>query len=123
MKKILIAEDDGALRNMYAHKLEPEFEIVEAKSGALTLKMIKNEKPDLVILDLQFPDMSGIDVLKALKEDGVLEKLKVVVLTNLVDEETVQKALKLGAREYLKKETLELSQLHDVCVKHLGGAV
>jgi DNA-binding response OmpR family regulator len=104
MAKILIVEDDKFLRELIAKKLKNEgFDVVEAVDGEEGLKKIKEERPDLVLLDLILPGIDGFEVLARVKEDPNLAQIPVIILSNLGQREEVERGLKLGARDYLIK--------------------
>jgi DNA-binding response OmpR family regulator len=104
MPKILIVEDDRFLRELIARKLKNEgFEVLEAVDGEEGFKRIKEEKPDLVLLDLILPGIDGFEVLARMKEDPTLISIPVIILSNLGQREEVEKGLKLGAIDYLIK--------------------
>ena len=103
-KKIVLVEDDSFLAGMYNTKLGMEgFNVLFAEDGEKGLEMIKKEKPDLVILDIILPKKDGFEVLAELKADRDLQKIPVVLLTNLGRKEEVDKGLALGAIDYLIK--------------------
>ncbi|MGD8744245.1 MAG: response regulator [Candidatus Woesebacteria bacterium] len=111
-KKLLLIEDDVMLVNMYKAKFVNEgYEIESATDGKNGLALVPQVNPDLVILDLMLPRLSGIEVLEELKKDEKLKNIPVVVLTNLSEEKETQKALELGADGYLVKADLTPSQL------------
>ncbi len=104
MKKILIIEDDPFLNEMYATKFSQSgFQVEIAADGQQGLKKIKTFKPDLILLDTVLPKMDGFEILKTVKEDAKLNKIPVVLLTNLGQKEEVEKGLALGADEYIIK--------------------
>jgi DNA-binding response OmpR family regulator len=104
MAKILIVEDDKFLRELIAKKLKNEgFDVVEAVDGEEGLKKIKEERPDLVLLDLILPGIDGFEVLARVKEDPNLAQIPVIILSNLGQREEVERGLKLGASDYLIK--------------------
>jgi len=103
-KTILIIEDDKFLRELIVQKLIKEgFEISEAVDGEEGMKKVKEEKPDLVLLDLILPGIDGFEVLARMKEDPVLAAIPVIILSNLGQKEDVERGLKLGAVDYLIK--------------------
>ena len=103
-KTILIIEDDKFLRELIVQKLIKEgFEISEAVDGEEGMKKVKEEKPDLILLDLILPGIDGFEVLARMKEDPVLAAIPVIILSNLGQKEDVEKGLKLGAVDYLIK--------------------
>jgi len=103
-KTILIVEDDKFLRELITQKLIKEgYEISEAIDGEEGIKKIKEEKPDLVLLDLILPGIDGFEVLSKMKEDPALAQIPVIILSNLGQKEDVERGLKLGAVDYLIK--------------------
>ena len=104
MKKILIIEDDTFLRELIVRKLSAEkIEISEAIDGEEGLKKIREEKPDLVLLDLILPSIDGFEVLAKIKADPVLAGVPVVILSNLGQQDEIKRGLELGATDYLVK--------------------
>src|SRR6056297_625974 len=103
-KKILIIEDDKFLRQLVSRKLsKQDFEIAEAVDGEQGLEKAKEEKPDLILLDLILPGMDGFEVLSELKEDPELSSIPVVILSNLGQKDEIEKGLQMGAEDYLVK--------------------
>jgi len=103
-KTILIIEDDKFLRELIIQKLLKEnFEVSEAIDGEEGIKKIKEEKPDLILLDLILPGIDGFEVLSRMKEDPALASIPVIILSNLGQKEDVERGLKLGAVDYLIK--------------------
>ena len=103
-KTILIIEDDKFLRELIAKKLIKEgYEISEAVDGEEGMKKVKEEKPDLVLLDLILPGIDGFEVLSRMREESALTSIPVIILSNLGQKEDVEKGLKLGAVDYLIK--------------------
>lgn len=103
-KKILIVEDDKFLREPIVQKLLKEgFDVLESIDGESALKIAREEKPDLMFLDLVLPGISGYEVLSSLKAEKELSNIPVIILSNLGGREDVDKALKLGAIDYMIK--------------------
>lgn len=104
MKKILIIEDDKFLRELISQKLLKEGNIVnEAIDGEDGVKKTREDKPDLILLDLILPGIDGFEVLSQIKADPSLATIPVIILSNLGQREDVEKGLKLGAVDYLIK--------------------
>ena len=104
MSKILIVEDDKFLRELISKKLTNEnYQIVAAPTGEIGVKMAKEEKPDLILLDLILPGIDGFGVLTKIKDDPLTAPVAVIVLSNLGQREDIEKGLKLGAVDYLVK--------------------
>lgn len=120
VKTLLIVEDDDVLlRTLYLVFHKSGFTIATATDGDTALKMVQRIKPDIILLDLLLPKMNGFDVLKNLKSTPGLEKIPVIVLSNL-GEENVQKAKDLGAMDYFIKADTSLSLLKEKVVKILA---
>ena len=103
-RKILIVEDDKFLRELIAQKLTKEgYAIVEAIDGEEGIKKTKEEKPDLILLDLILPGADGFEVLSQIKADPELSPIPIIILSNLGQKEDIEKGLKLGAEDYLIK--------------------
>lgn len=112
MTKVLLVEDDPFLIDIYTTKLKTEgFDLLLAKNGEEALEKIENNKPSLVILDIVLPNMDGWQVLKQIKNIRGVEKMKILVLSNLGQKEEVEKGLKLGADKYLIKSDFTPSQV------------
>ena len=103
-KTILLVEDDEFLAELYATKLNLEgFEVLLAADGEKGLKMVKESKPDLVLLDIILPKMDGFEVLANMQQDQTVKNIPVILLTNLSQKDEVKRGLDLGAKDYLIK--------------------
>lgn len=103
-KKILLIEDDPFLLEIYSKKLEEAGYVVEvATDGENGLNRIVELHPNLVLLDIILPKLAGLDVLARIKQDKSLEKIPVVILSNLGMDEEIKRAMALGADAYLIK--------------------
>ncbi|RLF61992.1 MAG: response regulator [Thermoplasmata archaeon] len=104
MKKILLVEDDPFLIDIYTTKLKKSgFGMTVAKDGDSALRAVKEEKPDLVLLDIVLPHIDGWEILKKIKNNKELKDVKIIVLSNLGQKQEVEKGLELGAVKYLIK--------------------
>ncbi len=121
-KSILFIEDESALQKTFGEILTQEgYLMISALDGELGLKLAKEKKPDLILLDLILPKIHGFDVLKKLKEEGETKDIPVIVLTNLERLEDVGKALELGAATYLVKSDYSLEEILEKIKKVLEG--
>jgi len=103
-KTILLIEDDEFLAELYGTKLSLEsYEVALASDGEKGLKMIREKKPSLILLDIILPKMDGFEILKAMKADKEVKNIPVILLTNLSQKDEVKKGLDLGAKDYLIK--------------------
>ncbi|MDH5181848.1 MAG: ATP-binding protein [Gammaproteobacteria bacterium] len=107
---ILIVDDETDMRQYLVNMLAPDYQILQAVDGRQGLEMARNYLPDLVILDMMMPEMSGLDVCRLLKENSATSQVKIVLLTARVDEASKLNALKNGADDFLTKpfSSLEL---------------
>lgn len=103
-KRVLIVEDDEHISKVYEIKFAKEgIETFTARDGEAALAEIKTQKPDLVILDLMLPKKDGFWVLEEVRKDKELSTMPVLVLSNLGQKTDQDRALGLGANEYLIK--------------------
>lgn len=103
-KTILVVEDDPVLQKMYTEKFNFEgFKILNAKDGEEALTISLSQRPDIILLDIMLPKMSGTDFLEKLRQDPKGKNVPVIALTNLTEEDEKQKAIKLGVKAYLVK--------------------
>lgn len=110
--KILLIEDEEMLANMYEVKFKNEgYDLVKAADGAMGLEMAKSMNPNFILLDIIMPKMDGFSVLKSLKEDTATKDIPVMLLTNLGQDEDVQKGKQLGAVGYLVKANVTPSEV------------
>jgi DNA-binding response OmpR family regulator len=98
---ILLVEDSRTIRFAYFTILQNHgFKVLEAENGETAWTLALENKPDIILLDLILPDISGFDVLKRIRPNEVTKTIPVVVLTNLKEIEDIQKAINLGANYY-----------------------
>lgn len=113
--KVFLIDDDENLVNIFSAALTKEgFQTAFALTGEDGLAKVKVEKPDAILLDQVLPDMSGNDILKALKADEATKAIPVILLSNFSQEELVKGAIDEGAVDYLFKYQVEPK---DVVVK------
>lgn len=112
-KKILIVEDEKDLKFLLNQALEEAgYEVTEVIDGEEGLEQLKKGlSPDLILLDLLLPGMDGYEFLTIVKKDPNFESIPVIVISNLGQEEEIQKALDLGASDYLIKAHFTLDQI------------
>jgi len=102
--KIVIADDSSLLRDRIRsllNGLKEKLVIYEAENGVETLKLIKDKKPDLAILDIRMPEMNGIEVLKKIRE--LKMKTKICILSNYPYPQYKKKCFEVGADYFLSK--------------------
>ncbi|HEY8108456.1 MAG TPA: response regulator [Patescibacteria group bacterium] len=117
-KKILLIEDDFLLLEMYAITLSGEgYEVYKASDGRQGLDLIQKERPDLILLDLSMPSISGFQVLDDLKESG--DDTPVIVISNTDERAAMDKCKELGVKEYVVKARTNLDQIKDIVKRYL----
>lgn len=112
MKKILIVEDESSLRRAIGDKLALEKAIfLEAKNGEEGLRVALEEHPDLILLDIVMPKMDGFVMLENLRHDDWGKTARVVILTNLDNEEYVLKSFHNEVYDYIVKTNIRMDDL------------
>ncbi len=112
MTKIAIIEDDAVINQMYRMKFEADgFEVQVADNGKLGVEMVESYQPDLILLDLQMPEMNGAEALKFIRSKEWGKKIPVIILTNLGAEESPKELKALGIDRYIVKAELTPSQV------------
>jgi two-component system alkaline phosphatase synthesis response regulator PhoP len=111
--KIIIVDDDDFLINMYATKFgNSDISVDACKSGEALLEKLSNGvKVDLILLDIVMPNMSGIEVLRKIREQKLGEGIPVVMLTNQNDEKDISETKKLGISSYIVKSAATPSEV------------
>lgn len=121
-KKILIIEDEEALSEIYKMKFEQEgYEVLSANDGTEGINLAKKKKPDLILLDLVLPGMSGYKVLEELRAAEETKNIKVYILSNLGQNGEINKGFEDGADGYMIKANLTPSQLAENVEKIFDG--
>ena len=105
MKKILIAEDSATMRSLLASTIEAmdEFEIVQAGSGFEALRLLPREKVDLIITDINMPDINGLELISYVRNNPNYKTIPLFIISTEGSEKDMEKGLSLGANEYLVK--------------------
>lgn len=110
--KILLIEDDVFFQKFYREKLaEKGMELETALDGVEGLEKAKTVKPDVIILDIIMPNKDGFEVLESLRKNPLLKKIPVLVFSTLGQEQDVQKAMNLGAKDFVNKSLFDFDQL------------
>lgn len=121
-QRVLVVEDTELLRRMYCDRLTQDgFDVESAADGIEALALVRDRSFDLILLDLIMPRMGGIQVLEAVKLDPRTQSIPVVVLTNLGEEETIDRAVSLGAVDYLIKNETRPMDVSDKVKLVLGA--
>ena len=121
MTKIALVEDDKMLAEIYQTRLQlAGYDCLVANDGASGLSLIKQELPDLVLLDLMLPMLSGDDILREMRRNDWGKNIKVLVLTNISESEAPDDLRGLGIEGYIVKANLVHNQLAETVGNILG---
>ncbi len=111
MRKVAVVDDNADNRLIIRTILEDQYEIVEFSSGIEAIEGFKNDKPDVVIMDISLPEMDGTEILRRLREDADLKHLPVIALTAHAMVGDREKYLAAGFNDYVAKPILDMNVL------------
>lgn len=115
MRKLLIADDEEGIRKLVRMTLQRDsFEIIEATDGEEALELAREHLPELLLLDVAMPGLSGLDVCKALKSDPATAGITIVMLTAQAQQSDVDRGQEAGADDYFTKPFSPVSLLRKV---------
>ena len=104
MKKILLVDDEESIQIVYREEFEDEgYQVFSALNGNTALEKFKEEEPDLVILDIMMPDVSGLDVLRYMRGEPDLKDIPVILVSAKSMPTDIQEGMNAGASTYLTK--------------------
>jgi len=121
VKKILIVEDSSAMRSLLISTIEAleGFEIVEAANGFEALRLLPRERVDLVITDINMPDINGLELIRYVRNSDIYQTIPLFIISTESSERDLAKGLALGANEYLIKP-FDPVDLQKLLLKYLG---
>lgn len=121
-KKVLIVEDNELNMKLFHDLLEAhDIDTVQTVDGKNVLELARNEKPDLILMDIQLPEVSGLDVTKWLKADNELKSIPVVAVTAFAMKGDEQKIREGGCEDYISKP-ISVTNFLEIVQKYLGKA-
>lgn len=121
MTKIAIVEDDQAISQMYRIKFEAEgYEVETASNGKLGLELAGKMRPDIILLDLMMPEMNGDDMLRLLRATSWGKNTKVIILTNVGEQEAPDGLDKLGVKRFIVKAEMTPRQVAEMVKAELA---
>ena len=121
-KKVMVVEDDDHISKVYEIKLAKEgFDVILARDGEEAVAKITAEKPDLILLDLMLPKKDGFGVLEDIKKVPELARIPILILSNLGQKSDQERAIVLGANEYLVKVDYPIQEIVDKVKGYLGA--
>ena len=119
--KVLIVEDDRYISKMYQLKLSLDgMEVQVADNGRIGVEKVKEFKPDIILLDVLMPELDGYEVLKIIKGEPESKDIPVLILSNLGQEDHIQKGMQLGATGYIVKSQYTPSKVVEKIKQVLG---
>lgn len=122
MPKIAIVEDDQAISQMYRFKFEAEnYEVETAENGKLGLELIEKMKPDIVLLDLMMPEMTGDAMLLELRKQPWGKNVKVIILTNKGEQEIPDSIKGCNVSAVILKADMTPRQVAELVKEHLAA--
>jgi DNA-binding response OmpR family regulator len=122
LQRILLVEDDDALANVYVMRLQAEgFDVRRVANGEEALAAALSYHPNLVLLDVMMPKVSGFDVLDILRNTPETANLKVIMLTALSQDSDKERATALGVDDYLVKSQVVIADVVERVRHHLGS--
>jgi two-component system response regulator ArlR len=122
MSKVAIIEDDQAISQMYRIKFETEgFEVEIADNGKLGLELVEKLKPDIILLDLMMPEMNGDEMLERLRKTSWGKDMKVVILTNMGEQEVPDRVKELGVSAIILKADMTPRQVAELIKEQLAA--
>lgn len=117
---VLVAEDDKFYASIYQAKLEREgYRVAIARDGVETIKMVGEQSPDLLLLDLIMPVKDGFETLKELRAKPDTKDLKVIVFSNLGQEDDIDRVKEMGVTDYLVKTNISIQEMIEKVKQHL----
>ncbi len=120
-KKILIIEDEELLYNLLQRKLSEEgYETSVAKDGVEGMQMMKEMKPDLILLDIVMPNKNGFEVMDEMQADERLKHIPIIVISNSGQPVEIDKAKDLGAKDWLIKTEFDPQEVIEKVKKQIG---
>jgi len=120
--KILIIEDDRYISKMYQLKLSLDgFDVQVADNGRIGVDKVKEFKPDIILCDILMPELDGFEVIKMVKADEESKTIPILIMSNLGQEDHIQKGLALGALGYIVKSQYTPSKVVDKIKEILAG--
>jgi CheY-like chemotaxis protein len=115
-KKILWVEDDKLLSTILSKKIETTgYTLLKANNGKEALKILESETPDIIMLDILLPEVSGFDILQQVKMNDKMRKIPVIMLSNMSKQSDIDKAKVLGANKFIVKAAASLDEIiHEI---------
>lgn len=102
-RTLLLVDDEPANLRVLRHTLQNDYRLLFAKDGGAAIELVRSDRPDLILLDIMMPELTGYDVCRALKQDAATASIPVIFVTALADADNEQLGFELGAVDYISK--------------------
>ena len=120
-RKIVLVEDDSLMSGILAtHLIGEGFTVVPVTDGMQAFERVQAEHPDIVLLDIVLPGVSGFDILQKLKQEESTKSIPVLILSNLGSDEEIKRGTDLGAKGYLVKANSMVDEITEKVQEILG---
>jgi len=121
-KKIVLIEDDDILSGLLQRRLAQQgYEVFLTKDGKAGLSAIRTGRPDLILLDIIMPRMGGFEVMEEIQKDPKLKKIPIIIVSNSGQPVELDRAQKLGARDWLVKTDFDPQEVIEKVKKQIGS--
>lgn len=121
-KKILLVEDEELIITLLERKLAQEgYEVILARNGVEGLERMRETKPDLILLDIVMPKMGGFELMEEMEKDEELKDIPVIIISNSGQPVELDRAKKLGAKDWLIKTEFDPQEVIDKVKKQIGN--
>lgn len=122
MRRILVTEDSATMRSLLISTIEScgDFDVVEASSGFEALRLLPREQVDLIITDINMPDINGLELISYVRKIASYANTPLFIISTEGREKDVEKGLSLGANEYLVKP-IDPTRLQELIIKYIGS--
>lgn len=121
MRRILVTEDSSTMRSLLVSAIEScgDFEVIEAASGFEALRLLPREQVDLIITDINMPDINGLELINYVRKSASYSNTPLFIISTEGREKDVEKGLSLGANEYLVKP-IDPVRLQTLIIRYIG---
>jgi len=121
MRRILVTEDSATMRSLLVATIEAsgDYEVVEAASGFEALRLLPRERVDLIITDINMPDINGLELISYVRKSEAYRNTPLFIISTEGREKDVEKGIALGANEYLVKP-IDPARLQELIRKYIG---
>ena len=121
MPNILIVEDEGIIIDLLKKKLEKEgYEVEVARDGEEGLRKMREIWPDLILLDLEMPKISGLGLMEEINKNPSLKRIPIIVMSEAGDSFELKRARELGAKDFIIKIEFDLPQIINKVIQQIG---